>query len=220
MGSVANVSYLRAPSGGTAGARANGGTASAPRRFGRGRYALAAAVLLIVGVVAAGALILTSVHASLSTDSSAIARVGMPFGGGSIQSATIVTGPHAARVPVQIRGDRIYPARLVAANQQISLDVAVKRPGWISWLAGSSQKLHLSMITPAASLRTHYLTVSPTAPLRLRFKTPIEVFASGPAGHLRRHVLSAPETIVTLPRRSEAGTIFVSAAPRTWESSR
>jgi len=221
MGSVANVSYLRAPSRGPAATRPGGSTASAPKRSGRGRYVLAGAGLLLVAMVAAGALILASAHASLSSDSSAIARVKMPFGGGSIQSVTVTAGPHSARIPVRNTGDpRIWPTALIPAGEKVSIDVVVKRPGWISWLAGSSQTLHLSMATPVASLRTHYLTVAAGAPLRLRFRTPIEVFASGPAGHLRRQVLPAPETVVTLPHSSEAGTIFVSAAPRTWESSR
>jgi peptidoglycan hydrolase-like protein with peptidoglycan-binding domain len=56
--------------------------------------------------------------------------------------------------------------------------------------------------------------------LRLHFKQPIQVYAYGPAGHLRRHVLAAPTSVVTLPRSADAGSIFVSAAPRTWESSK
>jgi peptidoglycan hydrolase-like protein with peptidoglycan-binding domain len=171
-------------------------------------------------VVAVGALIFVSAHASLTADSSAIAKVGMPLGGGSIESASIVAGPTATPVPVQIRGDLIYPGKLVPANQKLSLDVVVRRPGWISWLAGKTQTLHLTLTTPVATLRSHYLTVRANAPLRLDFKAPIKVFAYGSTGHLRRRVLSAPETVVTIPRSSEAGTIFVSAAPRTWESSR
>jgi peptidoglycan hydrolase-like protein with peptidoglycan-binding domain len=44
------------------------------------------------------------------------------------------------------------------------------------------------------------------------------VLAYGPAGALRREVLSSPQTEITLPRTAEAGTIAVAAAPRTWES--
>jgi hypothetical protein len=176
--------------------------------------------LLVVAVVAAGALVLASAHASLTADSTAIAEVGMPLGGGSIQSATIVTGPHAAPVPVQIRGDKIWPQKLIPANQQLTLDVVVKRPGWISWLAGSTEKLHMTLTTPVASLRSHYLTLSAHAPLTLHFKQPIAVIAYGTPGHLRRHVLPSPRSVVTLHRGASAGTIFVAAAPRTWERSK
>ena len=71
-----------------------------------------------------------------------------------------------------------------------------------------------------ASLRTHYLTVRGRAPLALHFKSPVAVFATGPSGHLKRRILSRPTSTVTLPRSTEAGTAYVAAAPRTWESSR
>ncbi len=191
-----------------------------PGRSGRRRYVLGALMLVVVAVIAAGALIVVSARASLTADSRAIARVGLPVGGGSIQSATIVTGPHSAPVPVSIQGEKIWPARSIPADQQISLDVIVKRPGWISWLAGATQHLHMTLVTPVASLRSHYLTLSSRAALRLHFKQPIQVYAYGPAGHLRRHALTVPTSMVTLPRNADAGSIFVSAAPRTWESSR
>jgi len=181
---------------------------------------LAGLGLLAVAVLALGALTFASAHASLSTDSNAIAEVGLPLGGGSIQGATLVTGPHSAAIPVVVRGDRIWPAKLVPANQRITLGVVVKRPGWIGWLAGDTQRLRMSLTTPVASLRAHYLTVSSKAPLRLFFKQPIRVFSFGPAGHLRRRVLPGPRYEVTLPRNGQAGSVFVSAAPRTWESSR
>ena len=217
---MANVSYLRTPVGVRKNDKVRGAPGPSSRRSGRGRYVAGGLALLVVGVVAAGALILASAHASLTTDSTAIAKIGMPLGGGSIQSATVVTGPHAAPVPVQIRGDKIWPQKPVAANQQLTVDVVVKRPGWISWLAGRTEKLHLTMTTPVASLRSHYLTVPAHAPLRLHFKQPIAAYSYGSAGHLRRHVLASPATVVTIPRNGPAGTIFVSAQPRAWESSK
>jgi lipoprotein-anchoring transpeptidase ErfK/SrfK len=217
---VANVSYLRTPAGERSNEKLRGATGSSPRRFRRGRFIIGGLVALVLAVLAAGALILASAHASLTADSDAIAKVGMPLGGGSIQSVTIVTGPHATPVPVQIRGDKIYPQKLIAANQRLTVDVVVKRPGWIAWLAGRTQKLHLTVTTPVASLRSHYLTIPGHAPLRLHFKAPIQAISYGASGHLRRHVLAGPQTVVTLPRTATAGTIFVAAAPRAWEKSR
>jgi L,D-transpeptidase catalytic domain len=177
-------------------------------------------MLAVVAVVAVGALILVSAHASLTTDSGALAKVGMPLGGGSIQSVTVVTGPHSRQVPVDVRGDpTIWPRGLLPAGQRVTIDVTVKRPGWISWLAGSTQKLHLTLTTPVASLRSHYLTVSGKSPLRLHFKHPVQVYSLGAPGHLRRHVLASPSSVITVPRSTDAGSLFVSAAPRSWESS-
>jgi hypothetical protein len=183
------------------------------------RYAIAGGTLLILAVVAVGALLLVSARASLTSDSNGLAKVDMPLGGGSIERVTAVTGPHSQPVPVEIRGGEIWPRSLIPANQQLSLDVVVKRPGWVSWLAGGTEHLHLSLTTPVASLRSHYLTVSSRAPLRLRFKAPIRVYSFGQPGHLRRHVLASPQSVISLPRASPAGTVFVSAAPRAWELS-
>jgi hypothetical protein len=182
---------------------------------------LGGVVVLVVAGAAVVALLFASAHASLTADSNAIAKIGLPLGGATIESATVVTGRHSARVPVSIRNGRIWPTKLVAANQSISIDVVVKRPGWISWLAGSQEHLHLTMTTPVASLRSHFITVSTHAPLRLHFKAPVQVFSYGPAGHLHRRVLGSPSSVVTLPRApgQPAGTTFVSAAPRVWESS-
>jgi hypothetical protein len=175
----------------------------------------------MIAAVAVAALIVSSGRASLTADPIALAKVGMPLGGGTIQSVSAVTGPHSRPVAVQIRGSQIYPDRLIPANETLSLDVVVKRPGWISWLSGSTQKLHLTITAPTASLRNHYLTVSAGAPLRLRFKAPIRAYAYayGSLGHLRRRVLAAPSSVVTLPRTAQAGSIYVSAVPRSWESS-
>ena len=180
----------------------------------------------MIGIVAAGALVLVSARASLTSDSTALASVGLPLGGGKIESVTVVTGPHQQRIPVVVRGDKIWPQGKVPADEVVSLQVVVKRPGWVAWLAGSTQRLALTMRTPVASLRSHYLTVKAGAPLSLQFKQPIKVISYGSAGtlnsagRLKRHVLATPQSVVTLPRSSSAGTLFVSAAPRIWESSK
>jgi L,D-transpeptidase catalytic domain/Putative peptidoglycan binding domain len=176
-------------------------------------------MLLVVAVVAVGVLTLVSAHASLTSDSNGLAKVGMPLGGGSIERVSAVTGPHSRPVAVELRGDEIWPIELIPANEQLSLDVVVKRPGWDSWLAGSTEHLHLSLTTPVASLRSHYLTVSGRHPLRLHFKAPIRVYSFGQPGHLRRQVLASPQSTVVLPSSTPAGTVFVSATPRTWERS-
>jgi peptidoglycan hydrolase-like protein with peptidoglycan-binding domain len=176
-------------------------------------------MLLVVAVVAVGVLTLVSAHASLTSDSGGLAKVGMPLGGGSIERVSAVTGPHSQPVPVEVRGDAIWPSKLIPANERLSLDVVVRRPGWDAWLAGSTEHLHLSLTTPVAGLRTHYLTVAGRHPLRLHFKAPILVYSFGALGHLRRHVLATPESTVTLPHSTPAGTVYVSAAPRTWELS-
>jgi peptidoglycan hydrolase-like protein with peptidoglycan-binding domain len=179
---------------------------------------LLAGALVLLAVVAAGALVLVSARASLTADSTALAKIGLPLGGGTIQSVDVVTGPHSRQVPVELRGQQIYPKGLLAAHELVTIDVVVKRPGWIAWLAGSTQKLHLTVMTPSASLRQHYLTLRAGATLRLQFKQPISVISYGtPGGALQRHVLASPQTDITLSRHADAGSMVVAAAPRAWE---
>jgi peptidoglycan hydrolase-like protein with peptidoglycan-binding domain len=73
-------------------------------------------------------------------------------------------------------------------------------------------------MTPSASLREHYLTLKAGAPITLRFRTPIRAIAYGAAGRLERRDLVSPLTTVRLHRSAEAGTLWVAAMPRTWES--
>jgi peptidoglycan hydrolase-like protein with peptidoglycan-binding domain len=184
---------------------------------GPARYAVLGLLVAVVGVVVVGGLLMATAHASLSTDSTALAKVSLPFGGGTIQRADAVTGPHSTQVPVRVRGDKIWPTRPVAAGERISVDVVVKRPSIISWAAGSTETLHLAVATPVASLRSRFLTVHGSQPLKLRFRSPVAVFAAGQPGHLRRKSLPTPTSLVTLDRTASAGTISVAASPRTWE---
>ncbi len=214
------MSYLRTPGGERAPGKNRTPLAASPRRSRKGPLILAGSALLVIAVLAAAGIVLGSAKASLSTDPTALAKVGMPLGGGSIESVTVVAGPTNAPIPVTVRGDKIWPLKLIPANQQVTVYLVVKRPGWISWLAGSTQRLHLSFVAPTASLRSHYVTVAGHEPVTLHFKAPIQEYAYGTSGHLRRHLLSSPQSVVTLPRTAAAGTIDVQAAPMTWETSK
>ncbi len=217
---MARVSYLRSPvnperSALKAHHRLTGETS--PSR--RGRFAAAGALLLVLVLGGAAALLLSSAHASISSDSEALARISMPLGGGTITRVSVVTGPHSRPVPVELRGQQLWPRKLIPAHQLLLVDVVVKRPGWIAWLAGKSQHLHLTLMTPSVSLRQHYLTLRPGAPVLLRFRQPVEAISYGLPGRLVRRVLSKPLTEIRLHRTGVAGTISVSAVPRRWETS-
>jgi peptidoglycan hydrolase-like protein with peptidoglycan-binding domain len=171
--------------------------------------------------VAAAGLTLVSAQGSLSADSTALAKVGLPLGGGTIKSVSVVTGPHAEPIPVQLRGDRIWPRGRIPAGRHLSIDVVVSRPGWVAWLAGDTERLHLELVTPTAVLRSNYLTLGSGAPLRVQFDQPVGIVTYGPTpAALTRHVLSTPSTHLTLPRPGAAGTIWIWGAPRTWETAR
>ncbi len=172
---------------------------------------------MVAVLVAAGVAFGTS-KPSLTPDRTALAKVSLPLGGGTITSVSAVTGPNAKPVPVILRDNRIYPKKLVPAHERLNIQVVVKRPGWIAWLSGSHQRLSLDVTTPAASLRSQYVTVTGSGPVALHFHQPITTYSYGPApGQLRRHVLTTPTDTITLPRTASAGSVFLSAAPRSWE---
>ena len=174
--------------------------------------------MLLVGAgLGAAGVVFASSHATLTTDPSALARVGLPLGGGRIESISVVTGPHASPVPVTLRGHQIWPSRMVPANRQMSIEVVIRRPSWVSWLAGKTERLRLTVTTPTAHLLDHFLTVAPGAPLRLAFGQPIAAIAYGPAGRLARHTLTPATNVVTLDRVAAAGSMWIAAAPRSWE---
>ena len=199
--------------------RAHKRLTASSRRNRRGRYVAGGVLVAILAVLAAGALVLTSAHASLNEDSTALANVGMPLGGGKIESVVVRSGPHAAKIPVELRGNQIWPTRFVPAHTMVSIDVVIKRPGWIAWLAGKTEHLHLNLMTPSATLKQHYLTLRPGQPLILKFKQPIRVIAIGPPGHMVRRVLHSPLGTLTLHRPAAAGSLSVAAELRSWETS-
>ncbi|MDQ6841653.1 MAG: L,D-transpeptidase family protein [Actinomycetota bacterium] len=178
---------------------------------------IGAFVLLVGAGLGAAGVVFASSHATLTTDPSALARVSLPLGGGRIERISAVSGPHASPVPVTLRGHQIWPARMVPANRQMSIEVIIRRPSWVSWLAGKTERLRLTLTTPAAHLLDHFLTVAPGAPLRLAFGQPIAAIAYGPAGRLARHTLTPATSVVTLDRVAAAGSMWIAAAPRSWE---
>ena len=174
-------------------------------------------IVVLVALVLAG-LLLLGTRASIESDPEALAHVSLPFVGGTIGRVSVVTGAHSAPVPVSLRSQQIWPRRLLSAHQTVTVEVTVRRPGWIAWLAGSTERVRLTLTTPSASLAAHYLTLHGGAPLTLHFKEPIEAIAYGPADHLVRHDLSRPMSQIRLPRTAEAGTVSVAAIPRRWET--
>jgi len=178
-------------------------------------------LLLVIVALGALAIVFVSAKASLEADASGVAKVGMPLGGGKIVSVSVIGGREQKLVPVKVTGDpEIVAKRRVPANETLKIRVVIKRPGWISWLAGKTQTLTLKYTTPTASTRTHYITLHKGAPLKLRFKAPVEAYEYGTtAKKLTRKVLSSPSTSVTLPHTGEAGTLYVAAQIHKWESS-
>jgi peptidoglycan hydrolase-like protein with peptidoglycan-binding domain len=217
---VANVSYYR-PATSRENLRRRGSRRSNELHRGprRGRIVAGVIVLIVLAGAGVAAFVLTSAKASLTNDTSALAKIGMPLGGGKIESVLAFGLPDNRPVPVVVRGDQIWPQHQIRAGKRITIQVVVKRPGWISWLAGKTQRLTLTVVTPTANLTSHYLTIKPGSPLQLHFAAPVTTISYGPNGDVHRHVLPSPESVVTIPHAASAGTLAVAATIRTWEKS-
>jgi peptidoglycan hydrolase-like protein with peptidoglycan-binding domain len=189
------------------------------RRRHRGRNFAAGAITLSLLLLAGAAIALISARGTLAVDQSALASIAEPLGGGRIESVSVVTGPHSQPVPVVVRGHQIWPRGLIATDQPLSIQVVVKRPGWISWLTGSTERLSISLRTPNSPPVPQYVTLRSGAPLRLSFKQPVAVLASGALGALHRRVLGTPAKAITLDTQGAgAGSTWVAVAPRVWET--
>src|SRR5580704_14201728 len=113
------ISYLRSPAAATrSAARRHRKLTAGPRKLRPWHYGAGVAVLLL-GAAVIAALVVSSSSASLTADSSALAKVSMPAGGGKIQSIT-VTGLHDRLIPVTVSGDtRIWPRKQIPAHEQV-----------------------------------------------------------------------------------------------------
>jgi hypothetical protein len=215
---VANVSYLRTADGRERpGQRLHRRPTARNRRSGPGRPALLLALVLLALIVAGFIALLTS-SASLSSDSRALARVDMPFGGGSIERVLVTRAPSNEPTRVELKGGEIWPRGTIRAGQRLSIDVVVKRPGLISWLTGSTERIHLDLIAPTASLKTQFVTLRSGQPLHVEFTQPVQVVWSGQPGAMQRRALPSAQETIALPRSGAAGSLQVAGAPRTWES--
>jgi lipoprotein-anchoring transpeptidase ErfK/SrfK len=172
---------------------------------------------LVLAALALGALAWVGSRPAIVADAAALARVDLPLTGGTIESVR-ASGPRGRAIPVAVRGGRLWPRGTLAPGESISIEVVVRRAGWIGWLAGSRASERLRLRTPSALLSERYVTLAARSPLRLAFDQPVHTLAYGQPEHLRRRALAHPRSQITLARAGEAGSIEVAAAPRSWES--
>lgn len=191
------------------------------KRRRRGPYVAAAIVGAVVLLAGAAVVALLSANASLTTDSQALARLGLGLDGGKVVHVYAFLGPAQKPVPVEIRGDQIWPRGRVPSGRLVTVFVTIRRPGWVGWAAGHTQRLQLTLRTPTAKPTHQYVTLARGAPLRVEFGGAVAAVSYGPqAGQLVSHPLASPSTEVTVPRTGAAGSIWIAATARTWETSR
>lgn len=214
---MANVSYLRTPPSTHEQRLLAYDRLGSRRRRPRPWVPIVAGLVLVLAALGAGAIILATSSPSLTAGPDGLATLGMPTGGGTIDHVSVLAGGQSAKVPVVVRGNEIWPRKTLPAGERLSIQVVVRRPGWMSWLTGSTQRVTISTVTPSSSIRSRFLTVHRGQPLQVAFDRPVRVVEYGQAGALHRKVLSTPATRVSLARSSPAGSIMIAGTPQGWE---
>ncbi len=195
----------------------DGRPAEQPRGRRWRRVLAGLAGVLAAAVVAFGALAFVWSRPAIVADAAALARIDLPVTQGTIESVKAI-GPDGRAIPIAVRDGRLWPRVALAPGEPISIELVLRRPGWIAWLAGSRDSERVQLRTPSALLRERYVTLAAGSPLRLAFDQPVRTLAYGQPEHLRRRTLTQPLSQVTLARAGEAGSIEVAAAPRSWET--
>jgi hypothetical protein len=174
--------------------------------------AVVAGVVIVVAVVAA----LTLSGVSLASDSTALALVTVGPLGGKIEHVEAY-GPNGRKVPIAVHDGRLTPLRRLTPGEPVSVDVEVRRPGWIGWALGSTRREQLTLQAPVAKVTEQWMTVPTGAAVHVQFDQPVSAVAYSTTGALAPHALSDAESSVSLGAQPATGTVEIAAAPRPWE---
>ncbi len=179
-------------------------------------------VLLGMGIVVilAVAVLLVAVFAlsgvSLAGDPTALARVSVQPLGGTIEHVQAF-GADGRPVPLAVQGGRLTPLRRLTPGEQVTIDVKVRRPGWLSWALGGERNEQLTLRAPVAHVTDQWMTVHSGSAVRVSFDQPVSAVAYGSNGSLTHRTLNDPQSSVSLGAQPQTGSVEIAAAARPWE---
>jgi hypothetical protein len=174
------------------------------------------AVTLVL-VVAAVAVVLLWSGASLTSDATALAHVSVQPFGGSIERVEAFA-PGGRHIPLAIDRGRLTPLHRLKPGEQVSVEVLVRRPGYLSWMLGATRTEHLTLTAPVARVSNRWMTVQPGSPVRVSFDQPVSTIAHGSSVPSKTQTLSSAQSVVSLGRQPVTGTTEIAVAPRRWET--
>jgi hypothetical protein len=181
----------------------------------RALLGVAISLLVVVAAVIAAALAWSGV--TLASDSTALARVSVQPLGGTVQHVEAF-GPDGQRVPLAIHDGRLTPLERLKPGELVSVQVEVRRPGWLGWALGKEKTEHLTLHAPIAQVTEPFVTVSTGSPVRVSFDQPVSAVAYGSAGSLTHHTSSGDRRSVSLGLQPATGSIEIASAARSWET--
>jgi L,D-transpeptidase catalytic domain len=188
-----------------------------PGGSARRRILIGASAAPVFAVVVLAAAVLTLSGLSLASDSTALARVSVQPLGGTIERVQAF-GPGGQSLPIAVSDDRLTPLRKLTPGERVTVDVEVRRPGWIGWALGRQHSERLTLRAPVAHLTQRWMTVGAGSQVRVSFDRPVSAIAYGNTTALTRHTLSGAQSSISLGTQPETGTTEIAAAVRPWES--
>ena len=191
--------------------------APAPSRRRRNRLLVGLAGVAVVLVGGLLAVLTAWSGATLSSDPSALARVKLqPFAGTLTRAEAFA--PDGRSIALAVEAGRLTPLTQITPGELISVEVVIRRPGWLSWALGSVRRERLTLRAPVARVTEPWVTVAAGSPVPITFDQPVSAVAYGPAGGPAAHLsLSGARRTVALPGQAGAGTTEVAAAVHPWE---
>jgi hypothetical protein len=153
----------------------------------------------------------------LTGDSTALAHVSVQTFGGTIEHVQAF-GPDGRRVPIAVRGGLLTPLQKLAPGEQVSVDVEVRRPGWLSWALGSERTEHLTLSAPVAQVKEPWMTVPSGSEVHVSFSQPVSKVVYGSKAHTTVHTLGTAQHTISLGAQPETGTTEIAVAARPWET--
>ena len=184
-------------------------------RLRRTILGILAGVLVVVVVVAVLVLILSGV--SLASDPSALVRIDSKPLAGKVEQVEAWTSK-GRRIPVSLSDDRLTPLVKLTPGEQVTVQMKVRRPGWIGWALGDEKVERVTVRAPVAQVTQQWITVARGSNVRVGFQSSVSAVAYGAGGDLKSRALAAPTRTVSLGARAATGTLEIAAAPRAWET--
>ena len=189
----------------------------APRRWPK-RLLVGGIMLLLLAAV--GAFIVSAFAlsgASIEEDGSSLGKVSTDTFGGSVESVKATAVKSGTDVPVEMKGDRIVPTAKLHPGEEVAVEVKVKRPSTVGWLAGSEKTLTTTVVAPVANLDARWLNVKEGKNPRLHFSRPVSQIVYGQEGEMKHRRFAKPRRAATLGKQPPAGQLQVKWAALPWE---
>ncbi|HET7745410.1 MAG TPA: L,D-transpeptidase family protein [Gaiellaceae bacterium] len=191
------------------------------RRRSRGRIVVWVVVAaLVAGVLAGGVVLLARPQIAVAQDTSGLARVSVPGIEGEVAGVSVETTA-GEPIATSVRRGALVPNHRVEVNQPLLVHVTVRRPGWAGWALGHTVKRTFVVRTPAASPRQRWLLTPSHGPVTVGFATPVRAVRIARGSQVRTMRFATPRSTVVVgrvvPGLPHAGSVTISAVPRTWE---